>query len=320
MVSYVYVVVLQKDDAAAESLLPCQVNDRLYEFLALIVLRVGLPGNDDLYRVFRVVDDALQPIRVPKEHSSPLVGGEAAGKADGQGLRGQDFVCGLHFSSAGSPVLELFSQTTTGKADQIFPAPFVGPPQLCAGYLFYMLPDTLIVRIFCPVWTQVAVKEPCHIPRDPGGNMDAIGYVVYRYIFHRVVVPDLLPNIPGDMAVEPAYPIGVGGESQSQGAHAKGLVFIPRLKAAITQQHPKVDPHPLGIFLEVGPNQLRVKDVIPCLDRGVGGKNRTGQYKLPCGVKRQTLLPSQDIDSLQGRKCRVAFVHMDDRRLDPQGF
>ena len=90
-----HIIVFHKDDTAAETFLSRKMNNRLYELLALIVLRVSLTGDDYLYRVFWVVDDALQPVRVIEKECSPLVCGETPSKANSKGIWCQDFAGGL---------------------------------------------------------------------------------------------------------------------------------------------------------------------------------------------------------------------------------
>ena len=293
--SDVNIEVFQEHDAAAESFLSSEVNDCFYELLALLILRVGLPGDDELYRMFRMTDDPLQPVRVPEEEGSPLIRGEAAGKADRESLRGQDFSGSLNLGRRCPLAPELFGQTTTDKAHQIFPASLVGAPQLGAGDLLYLLPDMLVIRIFRPVRPQVPVEEHCHIPREPRGDVDAIRYVVDGHILNRVMVPDILPYLSRDPAVKPADPICMGGESQSEGTHTKGLGFIPGIETAVTQQHLKADSQSLTVVLDVGPNQLRIKDVVPRWDRGMYGKNRGGQDKFPGRIKGEAFFISEDV-------------------------
>ena len=53
--------------------------------------------------------------------------------------------------------------------------------------------------------------------------MDTVGDVIDRNILNRVVVPHILPDAPGDLAMKPADSIGVSGQSESQRSHTKVL-------------------------------------------------------------------------------------------------
>ncbi len=85
-----HIVILKEYDAPTESFLLGEVVYLLYELLALVILRVRLTGEYDLYRMLRMIDDTIEPFRIPEEKGCPLVGGETTSETDGQGLRGQD--------------------------------------------------------------------------------------------------------------------------------------------------------------------------------------------------------------------------------------
>jgi hypothetical protein len=54
------------------------------EFLALIVLRVGFAGKDELDLTLGVAEDAPQTVGVGHDQHRPFVGGEAVGEDDDQ--------------------------------------------------------------------------------------------------------------------------------------------------------------------------------------------------------------------------------------------
>ncbi len=65
-------------------------------------------------------------------------------------------------------------------------------------------------------------------------------------------------------------------------------------------------------------HQVRAEAVMPGLDRRVRGEDALGLglgQRLLEALSRRHFLPNQ----LQGQKGRVPFVHVEDRRLDPQG-
>ena len=63
--------------------------DLLYELLARLIFRVGLPGEDELHGPAVSVHDAAQAVGVAKYEGGALVGREAARKADCERLRVQ---------------------------------------------------------------------------------------------------------------------------------------------------------------------------------------------------------------------------------------
>ena len=55
--------------------------------LPMLVLGVGLAGEDDLDGPVGGLDQLGQPLDVLEDQAGPLVGGEPAGEADGQGVQ-----------------------------------------------------------------------------------------------------------------------------------------------------------------------------------------------------------------------------------------
>ena len=85
MAGDVHVVILEKDDVAEEAGIARDLKDALDGPFAGVVARVGLAGDDELDRLTGPVEEAEQAVEVAKEQIAAFVGGEAPGKADGQG-------------------------------------------------------------------------------------------------------------------------------------------------------------------------------------------------------------------------------------------
>ncbi len=77
-------VVLDKRYPAAEPRILRVLVDLLQDPLALLVGRVGLPGEDELHRPPAVVHDLLQPVQVLEDDIRPLILGKPAGEPDRQ--------------------------------------------------------------------------------------------------------------------------------------------------------------------------------------------------------------------------------------------
>jgi hypothetical protein len=58
------IVVFHKNDPSAETFLSCKVDDGFYKLFALIILRMGLSGDDYLNGMAWVVQYPIQPVRV----------------------------------------------------------------------------------------------------------------------------------------------------------------------------------------------------------------------------------------------------------------
>ena len=79
-----HVVVLEERDPPLELGVAGELVDALEHFLARVVGRVRLAGEDDLHRAPRVHQQAPQPLEVAEDQVGALVGGEAAGEPDGE--------------------------------------------------------------------------------------------------------------------------------------------------------------------------------------------------------------------------------------------
>jgi len=86
MPGHIKIITFQENDTCTESFLTGQVNNFFYELLPLVILRMGLSCNDNLHRVFGVIDNSIQTIRVSEQEGGSLVSGKPAGKTDRQGL------------------------------------------------------------------------------------------------------------------------------------------------------------------------------------------------------------------------------------------
>ena len=68
---------------------------------------MGFAGDNDLHRTIVVGDDLLQAGGIEEEQVAPLIGGETAGKADGQRLRIEILIGLLDLGQGRSTTLEL---------------------------------------------------------------------------------------------------------------------------------------------------------------------------------------------------------------------
>ena len=67
--------------------LPDEANPFLDQRLPGFVRRMGLAGDDELHRALRIGQQAKQSLGIMQQQVRPLVGGEAPGKAERQGIR-----------------------------------------------------------------------------------------------------------------------------------------------------------------------------------------------------------------------------------------
>ena len=81
------VVTFDEQDAPLEFRPLGHFGDLADDFLARLVGRVGLAGEQEEHRATGLRDDFAEPRRVLEDQRGAFVGGEAAGETDGQDVR-----------------------------------------------------------------------------------------------------------------------------------------------------------------------------------------------------------------------------------------
>ena len=135
------VVVFEEDHAAAELGPAADVDDLGDQLLAAVVARMRLAGEDELHGPILVVDDRGQAFEVAEDQRAALVGGEAAGEADGQRLGVEHLLGAGDLGRRRAAALELASQPAAGEGDEPLAAALVRAPQLVVGDVLDPLPD-----------------------------------------------------------------------------------------------------------------------------------------------------------------------------------
>jgi hypothetical protein len=80
----------------------------------------------------------------------------------------------------------------------------------------------------------------------------------------------------------------------------------------------ETDPKIVRIAGEISDHHLAWKSVVPCWQWSVGGENVGGSCDLKGGVKTELLLRDEPPNPLEAEKGGVAFVHVENVRLDPK--
>ena len=104
------------------------MHDLCDELLAAVIARMGLAGEDNLHRPVFVVDDGGQAVEVAEQERAALIGGEAAGEAEGKGFGIEDLVGAGDFAGRGAAALELGAEPLPGERHQALAPPLVRPP------------------------------------------------------------------------------------------------------------------------------------------------------------------------------------------------
>lgn len=155
--------------------------------------------------------------------------------------------------------------------------------------------------------------------RVPGGHVDSVGHVSYRYFVLRPARKQRQKEAPAHLSVQAAYAIYRSAPSNRQICHVKTLRRVARVLAAKGQQIVTSDAEllfgiPAKILCDEGGRET-VK---------TGGHCRVGSEEIARSCDRQCDcegLPSlfhEVARTFQDGKRRVPFIHVTDLRLDPE--
>src|SRR5215208_185161 len=170
-VRQVHVVVLEKRHASLELGVAGELVDALAHFLARIVRRMRLPGEDDLDRTPGVHQHAPQTLEIPEHQVGALVGGEPAGEPDRERRRIEQRPRADHLRR----LLHLIGEPTPGiltdEVGEDLLQPDVDLPELLVVERQHLVPQPRVVESASPVIAQVFVQQAHDRARHPGGQM-----------------------------------------------------------------------------------------------------------------------------------------------------
>ena len=136
-----------------------------------------LAGKDELHRTLGIVHHRSQLFDVGQNQVSPLVGGEAAGKSDGQRVRTEHAAQPLQHFGRLVAALRLLDHPVAHKIQQPRFQVEMGFPEFAVVHVLDAFPDCGIGAVLLPARSQMAVVKAEHLRRQPGRNVHAVGDV-----------------------------------------------------------------------------------------------------------------------------------------------
>ena len=155
------VVVLDEDELVAELRVAHHLGDLLQDALAGLVVRMGLAGEEELHGALGIVDHGGEALHVGKHQIGALVGGEAAGEADGQRVRREDFAEAVQVFGGFAAAFGLLARAAADEVEELGLEAKVGFPELA------------VVDVFDP--PRLRARTAVHVParRRDGGRRGA---------------------------------------------------------------------------------------------------------------------------------------------------
>ncbi len=338
---HMHVVVLDEDQVALQLAVLAEVDDVLDVTFAGIVARVGLAREDELDGPLPVARELHDVFKLLEDQRRPLVRGKAPRKADGQRVGIEERVESDEVAARQALVLQ--KQAAAGELDHLAPQPVAQAPNLLVGEkggVGQLPPEIRFAEqpfpgirglaaneseeiaqdrgglLFLGAAVEFAAPESAHRPFEPAQRVDAVGDVADGHLVRRAVGIQAMPHAPADAAVQLTDGVGCARILERQHCHAKRLRVVPGIDAPQPQnllpRRRQSRPEPVQRVI----HQARREPVVARLHRRVGGEDAFGpglRQRLEETFSGGHFLPQQ----LQGQECRVAFVHVEDRRLDP---
>ena len=133
------VIVRHKHDLSDEPVLLRDIHYHLYKVLPRLVRRMSLAGKDELYRTVRVVDDIIEPVKVPEQEVCPLVGCETPCESDCKHIVAERILYGHNLTRRIMVGCRRIGETVLDSSYKLGPQCCPHIPYLCVGHLVYSL-------------------------------------------------------------------------------------------------------------------------------------------------------------------------------------
>ena len=271
---------------------------------------MGLAGDDDLDGPVLGQQQGLQPLPVAEQQVGPLVGGEAAGEADGEHARVEGLVGPRHLGLAHALGPAGGLEAVADEPHQSLAVQAAHGPQLGVGDRLDGVPA--VGAGLLPVGPDASLEQVAHLAGDPGAAVHAVGDRRDGHLVDGEVGPHAREHLAADLAVQLGHAVGLTGEAQRHDRHVEDLAF--GLAGLVAQLHELVEGQadlaaPRG---EVLLHQLAREAVDAGRHGRVGGEHGAGSDgRLGLG-EGEAVVEHEPADALEGEEAGVALVDVED--------
>ena len=279
-----------------------------------------LAGKNELHRTLGIVHHGGQLFDVGQNQIGPLVGGEAAGKADGQRVRTEDPAQPLQHFRRLVAALGLLDRAVADKIQQPGLQVEMGFPEFAIVHVLNSLPDRRVGVVLLPARPQMAVVKTEHLRRQPGRNVHAVGDVPDGNLVFGLARIEPGPHMPGHLAMQRGDGIGAARQSQAQDGHAKVLILIAWVLPSQLHEFLLRDTQGFAHGAKMLLHQLGVKPVVAGGHGGVGGENRLAGNAADSMIKVDSLTLHAVANRFQHGEPAVAFIQVQNAGGDAHGF
>ncbi len=213
-----------------------EFGDLLQNSLAGFVVGMSLAGEDELHRTFGIVDHGGQALKIGQDEVGAFVGGEAAGKSNGEGVWTEHFTEAHEIFPRFVAALGLFHGAAADKLEKLGFQAEVRLPEFAVIDVLNAFPDFGIARVLVPVGAEMAVVETKHLRSEPGWNMNSVGDVADGNFVFGLAGAEAGPHGTGDFAVQGGNGVGAARKPEAEHGHAKRFLLVAGFLAAQPHQ------------------------------------------------------------------------------------
>lgn len=304
----VEVVVFEEDGAALDIGTGHEMDPLAQQGLAGEVARMGFTGDDELHGAVGVGEDAREARGIVEEQSGAFVGGEPAGKAEGQNVGIEEGVRGR----VGGTVLMAaahFENEGGARGSTHAPDLFVGGGAEVFGEIFQFAAPPAAAADGGPQFVGPA-RIPCR-------NMDAVGDVLDGDLILGPTREQGLEQHTADGSVKAA-------DAVDGSAAADGEVGHVEIRAAVSPKAQHLIEGDAEGFLrvagEVAAHQIGREDIESGGDGGMGGEQVAGAGDGEGDIERLSGSGAEGGRSLQDGESGMSFIEVADFGLKADGL
>ena len=183
-----------------------------------------------------------------------------------------------------------------------------GRPEGLVRDMVHLVPYAGTGRRLHPARTKILVQQFMHPAAHIGRHVNTVGNVPDGRFRHRQALPEVVPHVARNNAVQTAHTVGPARMPQSQHRHFKGIavaaLYLPKLHKLLPGQT-KVGRN----SAEIPFHQLQRKRFVASRHRGMRGKHRVGAHPHSC-LSIVHAHAQAFLKAFHGHKSRMPFIHM----------
>ncbi len=238
---------------------------------------------------------------------SALVGGEAAGETDDEGV-GVDFVNDVHHCGGITLVGEpFFLEVAAYEVDEFVLEGATHAPDVFVGHIEDAFPSLGVALILEHLRAKHVPVEFFPFGSGPGGHVHTVGYVTYVAFLPSVAFPDTGKHLLGHFAVEPAHAVGFLTCVEREHAHREAFVGVGVLATHVHEVVPG-NAETCGIFAHVLAEELFVEVVVTCGHGCVYSVERRSADEFESHIEVKTVFLHVVDEALEVEERCVTFV------------